>query len=81
MPEADVLDLGSQPAEAHEGDLEADEEELEESIEAAEQHKRLLAERNASLQNKVHQVGPPNAATVTVKHLFELGVWVQGARA
>lgn len=51
-----MLDLGEQPAEAHEGDLEADEEELEESIEAAEQHKRMLAERNASLQNKVHQV-------------------------
>ena len=35
---------------------EGDEEELEEVIEAAKQNKRMLAERNASLQNKVHQV-------------------------
>lgn len=56
VPEADVLDLGNQPSESHEGDIEADEEELEESIEAAEQHKRMLAEHNASLQNKIHQV-------------------------
>ena len=54
-PETDVLNLASVPEE-HEGDDEADVEELEESIEAGKQAKRMLAERNASLQNKVHQV-------------------------
>ena len=54
-PEADVLNLSSVPEE-HEGQDEEDAEELEETIEAAKQHKRMLAERNASLQHKVHQV-------------------------
>ena len=54
-PQADVLSLGAVPEEA-EGEEEADAEELEEVIEAAKQSKRMLAERNASLQNKVHQV-------------------------
>ena len=57
-PEADVLNLGAAPEEA-EGEEEADAEELEEVIEAAKQQKRMLAERNASLQNKVHQVYKP----------------------
>ena len=55
-PEADVLNLGSVPEEGVEGEGEGDEEELEEVIEGAKQNKRMLAERNASLQNKVHQV-------------------------
>ena len=50
-----MLNLGAVPEEA-EGEEEADAEELEEVIEAAKQNKRMLAERNASLQNKVHQV-------------------------
>ncbi len=54
-PVADVLNLGSVPEE-QEGEDEAHAEELEETIEAAKQQKRMLAERNASLQNKVHQV-------------------------
>lgn len=57
-PEADVLNLAAVPEE-HEGEEGGEEEELEETIEAAQQQKRLLAERNASLQNKVHQVRPP----------------------
>ena len=57
-PEADVLNLASVPEE-HEGEEGGEEEELEEIIEAAQQQKRLLAERNASLQNKVHQVRSP----------------------
>ena len=51
-----MLNLGSVPEEGAEGEGEGDEEELEEVIEAAKQNKRMLAERNASLQNKVHQV-------------------------
>ncbi|KAL0020312.1 hypothetical protein WJX77_006680 [Trebouxia sp. C0004] len=50
-PEADVLNLESVPEE-QEGEGEADVEELEETIEALKQQKRMLAERNASLQNK-----------------------------
>ena len=53
-PEADVLNLASVPEE-QEGEGEGDVEELEETIEALKQQKRMLAERNASLQNKVHQ--------------------------
>ncbi len=53
-PEADVLNLAS-VAEEQEGEGEGDVEELEETIEALKQQKRMLAERNASLQNKVHQ--------------------------
>lgn len=53
-PEADVLNLASVPEE-REGEGEGDAEELEETIEALKQQKRMLAERNASLQNKVHQ--------------------------
>lgn len=53
-PEADVLNLASVPEE-QEGEGEGDVEELEETIEALMQQKRMLAERNASLQNKVHQ--------------------------
>ncbi|KAL3136322.1 hypothetical protein ABBQ38_005586 [Trebouxia sp. C0009 RCD-2024] len=53
-PEADVLSLGAVPEEAG-GEDEGDVEELEEVIEAAKQNKRMLADRNASLQNKVHQ--------------------------
>lgn len=56
-PEADVLSLGAVPEEAG-GEDEGDVEELEEVIEAAKQNKRMLADRNASLQNKVHQVRP-----------------------
>ena len=52
-PEADVLNLASVPEE-REGEGEGDAE-LEETIEALKQQKRMLAERNASLQNKVHQ--------------------------
>ena len=51
-----MLTLGSVPEEGEVGEGEGDEEELEEVIEAAKQNKRMLAERNASLQNKVHQV-------------------------
>lgn len=47
--------MGAVPEEG-EGEDEGDVEELEEVIEAAKQNKRMLAERNASLQNKVHQV-------------------------
>ena len=50
-----MLNLGAVPEEG-EGEEEADVQELEDSIEAAKQAKRMLAERNASLQNKVHQV-------------------------
>ena len=50
-----MLNVSSLPEE-HEGQDEEDVEELEETIEAAKQQKRMLAERNASLQNKVHQV-------------------------
>ncbi|KAL3147376.1 hypothetical protein ABBQ32_002856 [Trebouxia sp. C0010 RCD-2024] len=53
-PEADVLSLGAVPEEEG-GEEEGDVEELEEVIEAAKQNKRMLADRNASLQNKVHQ--------------------------
>ncbi|DBA66193.1 hypothetical protein WJX79_009707 [Trebouxia sp. C0005] len=53
-PEADVLNLAS-VLEEQEGEGEPDVEELEETIEALKQQKRMLAERNASLQNKVHQ--------------------------
>jgi len=53
-PEADVLNLASVPEE-QEGEGEGDVEELEETIEALKQQKRMLAERNAGLQNKVHQ--------------------------
>lgn len=56
-PEADVLSLGAVPEEEG-GEEEGDVEELEEVIEAAKQNKRMLADRNASLQNKVHQVRP-----------------------
>lgn len=35
--------------------MKGDVEELEETIEALKQQKRMLAERNAGLQNKVHQ--------------------------
>ena len=51
-----MLTLGSVPEEGAVGEGEGNEEELEEVIEAAKQNKRMLAERNASLQNKVHQV-------------------------
>ena len=66
-PEADVLNLGSVPEEGVEGEGGGDEEELEEVIEAAKQNKRMLAERNASLQNKVHQV---NRQNIAVEHCF-----------
>lgn len=56
-----MLNLGSVPEEGPEGEGEGDEEELEEVIEAAKQNKRMLVERNASLQNKVHQVNHRSA--------------------
>ena len=74
-----MLNLGSVPEEGPkgEGEGEGDEEELEEVIEAVKQNKRMLAERNASLQNKVHQV---SHYTALQQLLFRRGAVERGGR-